>query len=145
MWNSGSAIAPDTCQCWAELQDGATFSLMVSNAAPELHIHRWEIVGEAGAIVIENKSKDYMSKFTLSIVERQGSHLIDIDRVEGNVDGRVYAFTALASRFISAVKTNTQTYPSFTDGLRVQSEIEAALRSNACRHIAPVPRVEGGQ
>jgi predicted dehydrogenase len=143
MWKSGFNIAPDTCQCWAELEDGATFSLMVSNAAPEMHSHRWEIVGEAGAIVIENKSKDYMSKFTLTIMDRQGSHLIDIDRVEGNVEGRVYAFAALASRFISAVKTNTQTYPSFTDGLRVQSEIEAALRSNACRHIAPVSRVVG--
>jgi predicted dehydrogenase len=142
-WVNGSNVSPDTCQCWGELDGGATISLMISNAAPELHIHRWEIIGESGVIIIENKSKDYMSEFTLTIVDRQGSHLIDTDHVDGKEDGRVYAFAVLASRFISSVKANAQTYPSFTDGFQVQSEIDAAMRSNASQQLATIFRIKG--
>ena len=135
MWRDDSNISPDTCQCWAELEDGTTLSLMVSNAAPEMHIHRWEIIGEFGSIVIENTSKDYMSKFTLYIIDRQGSHPMDLSFAGGAGDGRIYAFAALASRFISSVKVATQTRPSFSDGYRVQSEIEAILESNSTQQV----------
>lgn len=136
IWQSSSNISPDTCQCWAELENGATLSLMVSNAAPEMHIHRWEIVGTSGSIVIENTSKDYMAAFTLTIIDRQGSHPIHIGCTGSEEDGRIYAFAALASRFITSVKAATQTTPSFSDGYRVQSEIEAILESNSTRQIA---------
>ena len=134
-WQSGSNISPDTCQCWAELEEGATFSLMVSNAAPELHTHRWEIIGDSGSIVLENNSNDYMTGFTLTIFDRQGSHRIDCELVNHHEDGRIYAFAKLASRFIASVKAKVQTHPSFLDGYRVQREINAILDSNSRQHI----------
>ena len=145
IWESGSNISPDTCQCWAELEDGTTFSLMVSNAAPELHTHRWEIIGDAGSIVLENQSKDYMSGFALTIFDRQGSHLIDSGSVNHHKDGRIYAFAALASRFTTSVKAKVQTHPSFLDGYRVQCEINAILDSNSRQHIVRLSEKKEGQ
>lgn len=142
MWMNGNILSPDTCQCWAELENEAIFSLTVSNAAPEMHIHRWEIIGESGSIVIENKSKDYMSGFTLTIFDRQGTHLIDTGQVSGNKDGRIYAFASLASRFISSVRANTHTYPTLIDGYRVQREIDAMLSSNASRKIFDMAKLK---
>jgi predicted dehydrogenase len=145
MWRDESNISPDTCQCWAELEDGATFSLMVSNAAPELYTHRWEIIGDSGSIVLENKSKDYMSGFALTIFDRHGSHRIDSGLVNHHEDGRIYAFAALASRFTNSVKAKVQTHPSFIDGYRVQCEINAIFDSNSRQHIVRLSKKKEGQ
>lgn len=137
-WTSSAGSSPDTCQCWAELVSGTTASLMISNASPGMNIHRWEILGDTGTLILENRSKDYMAKFTFTVMDRDGEHSLTVDEPSGNEDGRISAFATLANRFITSVKDNTQTYPTFSDGRRVQCEIEAVLKSNSIwQTVAP--------
>jgi predicted dehydrogenase len=135
MWVPNTIIAPDTFQCWAELDSGPTASLIVSNASPGMHIHRWEIIGDVGTIIIENRSQDYMAEFKLVILDRQGEHLVSLASSVEHGDGRIPPFATLANRFISSVKKNKQSYPSFSEGLRVQFEIDAAIKSNSNQQI----------
>jgi predicted dehydrogenase len=109
--------------------------MIISNASPGMHIHRWELMGDQGSIVLENRSSDYMANFSMTTLDRQGQSRLEAEVKSDSEDGRIAAFASLASRFIASVKAKVLTYPSFADGLRVQLEIDAAMKSNDTRQI----------
>lgn len=139
LWKNGNNIPPDTFQCWAELKSGTCASIIISNASPEMHVHRWELIGDKGSIILENRSSDYMGNFEMIVLDRRGQYSLEVQKNSESEDGRIVAFASLANRFISAVKANVLTYPSFADGLRVQLEIDASLKSNDGRKIVSIP------
>lgn len=133
------SLAPDVLQFWAELESGATLSAIISNNSPEMHIHRWELVGESGALIIENTTHDYMTGFSTRLVDRQGERWLTKASTNNALDGRVSPFASLAKRFISAVLLNKQTYPTFEDGWRAQCVLDVALTSHMSRQIVSLP------
>jgi len=135
VWQHQNNISPDTFQCWAQLKSGATASMIISNASPGMHIHRWEMIGDQGSIVLENRSSDYMANFSMTTLDREGQSRLEVEVKSDSEDGRIAAFASLASRFVASVKAKVLTYPSFSDGLRVQLEIDAAIKSNETREI----------
>jgi len=127
--------ASDTLQFWGKLQNGATLTVAVSNAAPGCHLHCWQLVGTDGTVVIENKTTDYMSGFTTTLNDRIGSRIL-FDAMDGSEsDGRILPFASLAQRFISAIALQQQAFPTFQDGVDVQCAVEAAMHSHKTRKI----------
>jgi predicted dehydrogenase len=96
--------------------------------------HRVEFYGDEGTLVLENKTSDYVRGFRLLHGTRASNRLEVISPGEGlpagKCDGRIGAVARLVERFVSWVENGIPSRPSFKDGLRVQSLLEAARKSH---------------
>jgi predicted dehydrogenase len=114
---------------------GATGSLSISTAALHGSGHRVEIYGENGTLVLANDMTDPVLGFRLLCGRRDVSGIAEVareipDQGVAGEDHRVAPVSRLVSRFLTAVSGGPRVCPSFADGVRVQTLIEAARSSN---------------
>jgi predicted dehydrogenase len=107
-------------------RDGVPVSLSIAADAPFGSGHRFEVYGDDGALVLENRGSDYASGFSLTLGRRGGAMaLVEVPPFPDGADGRVAATGAVVRRFVDAIRTGAPMSPSFEDGLRVQELIDA--------------------
>lgn len=128
-WMQGDNRAPDTVALTLTLASGARVFALVGNRAPGMSVHRWEFVGSRASLVLENRSRDYMSGFEATLFERTGPTALHRDPSTNGIDGRIAPFTSLAARFVAAVRAGTRMRPDFSDGARVQAWMEQIFAS----------------
>ena len=94
--------------------------------------HRWTLYGETGTMVLENRTADYASGFELSLGTRPEGpfRVIERDKPEPGVDGRLAPVARLASRFLDSIIDNVPMSPNFGDGLRAQVILDEIRASN---------------
>jgi predicted dehydrogenase len=129
----GAEAAEDGFIIKMKLAGGAHVAVSVSNARPGQPVHRWSIGGEQGAAALENRTSDYMHGFSLTHFGRAGAVLLSRPDPMIPADGRLAPFTALAERFVGAVRAGdaSASRPSLEDGARVQVLADAARRANS--------------
>jgi predicted dehydrogenase len=113
---------------WVEFAAG--FSGTVSIAADAFLGcgHRVEVYGDSGTLVLDNPTSDYARGFKLFLGTRAAPRLAPVEAAgdDSHADGRVYAVSRIAGRFIQAIRAGQAAAPSLEDGLRVQVLLEAA-------------------
>lgn len=84
---------------------------------------------EKATIVLENTNA-IVDNFSVSIEQESTKTNVPIviDKGNPNEDSRVKIAKKSITRFVSASNTNTQTFPSFSEGVRVQELIEMARK-----------------
>ena len=117
-----------------ELESGVAVSLSVSSHAFLGNGHRLEFYGEAGTMVLDNPTSDYVGGFRLLKGTRESKLLEIIDLGDNSSkiqqDGRITVVGSLVKRFVTWQTTGVPDKPSFTEGLRVQQLLEAAQLSH---------------
>jgi predicted dehydrogenase len=117
-----------------EFSSGVAGMLAMSAAAFPGSGHKIEFYGEAGSLVLENSSRDYMRGFRLLHGRRPGTEmaLVAVNDQEEDVwkDGRILPASRLARQFFDWIEHGTPARPDFRDGLRVQELIAAAQCSH---------------
>jgi predicted dehydrogenase len=117
-----------------ELESGVAVSLSISSHAFLGSGHRVEFYGDAGTLVLDNPTADYVSGFRLLHGTRESKQLevVHLERSNpSNIkDGRLVVVSRLIDRFVTWLETGVPGAPSFKDGLRVQQLLEAARMSH---------------
>jgi predicted dehydrogenase len=91
--------------------------------------HRIEIHGDAGAIVLDNPNTDYISGFTLSLLDEPGrvaARETSALQPAPGVDGRVAAVGALLRRLGDWIERGARCSPNLGDGARIEAWLEQA-------------------
>ena len=113
---------------------GVAASVSINAAAFLGNGHRLEFYGDAGTLVLDNPTADYVKGFHLLHGTRETGHFEQVqveepaDTFKG--DGRIVAVSRLIKRFADWMETGVDTRPSLKEGLRVQHLLEAARRSH---------------
>ena len=117
-----------------ELHSGAAASLSVSTHAFPGSGHRLEFFGDQGMLVLDNGTSDYVRGFRLLHGTRTSNRLEVVcsgdSSKAASLDGRIAVVARLAGRFLDWVEKGLPSKPSFKEGLRVQSLLEAARKSD---------------
>jgi hypothetical protein len=117
-----------------ELESGVAASLSISSDSFLGNGHRVEFYGDAGTLVLNNPTADYVSGFQVLHGTRTSKQLelVQLDRPASTAikDGRLVVVSRLVNRFVSWLETGVPAAPSFKDGLRVQHLLEAAKKSH---------------
>lgn len=117
-----------------ELESGVAVSLSVSSHAFLGNGHRVEFYGDAGTLVLDNPTKDYVSGFRLLHGTRESNQFEVVGSGNNSSatssDGRIAVVARLVKRFVNWHETGVLDMPNFKDGLRVQNLLEAAQKSN---------------
>lgn len=118
----------------AEFESGAVASVTVNSDAMLGSGHRVDIYGDAGTLVLDNNTRDYINGFSLRYGTRAAERLEVLSsstpaQPEGQ-DGRIAATSRLVRRFLDSCELGVRGAPSFAEGLRVQSLLDMARRSN---------------
>ena len=128
--NKPERAAEDLVHFRLEHSSGTIFSATIGNACAGLHHHQWHVVGEKESWLLENRTSDYMSGFSLSSNEKTLVHAQKNN--DGNSeDGRINPFRKILSKFINSCQQGDWVafQPNFKDGLRVQLLMESARLS----------------
>jgi predicted dehydrogenase len=116
---------------WLELASGCPVTVSVAADAFLGSGHRLEIYGEQGSLVLENRAKDYVNGFTLSVGTREkGTFSTQEFTPFADADGRIGAASAIARRFVDSILSDRTVEPNLADGLRVQRLIAAAREAD---------------
>ncbi|NER51889.1 MAG: Gfo/Idh/MocA family oxidoreductase [Symploca sp. SIO1A3] len=117
-----------------ELESGIPVSLSVSSHAFLGNGHHLEFYGDAGTMILDNPTSDYVGGFRLLKGTRESKSLEMIDLGDNShkihQDGRITVVGSLVKRFVTWQETGIPDKPSFTEGLRVQQLLEAAQQSH---------------
>jgi len=119
---AGATAAEDGVDFLFRFESGGVGHASLSNASPGCADHRWEIVFDAGKLVIGREGAGHMSGFSMRFHDDLGNRLEllpAISAAEG-VDDRLPPFRSLAARFIESVRTRQPCQPDFAAGARVQ-------------------------
>jgi predicted dehydrogenase len=104
--------------------------------------HRLELYGDHGTLVLENRTPDHASGFTLAVGTRQTGELrpVAMDDSTGPIgDGRTSAAARISGRLVDAIASGGRVRPDLRDGLRVQVLIEAIRAADASGAWRTVP------
>lgn len=132
-----AVTSDDACTVSLELADGAQATLAISMVASEARVHRIEVRGERGRVVLENSHPtDPVRHFRLGLQRGEGPvEEIAVAppeyRVSPDEDGRIEPMAAHASALVRAILAGSRSDPSFVDGLRTQRLLDAIRRSAA--------------
>ncbi len=129
-----------------ELTSGSIVSLSVSSHAFMGHGHRLEFYGDRGTLVLDNSTADYVDGFQLQRATRESvcfETLVPATLSEG--DGRIAVVSRVTRRFVDWLSTGAEQQPNFADGLRVQSLIERAKRSDRTGRWVDCPEYDPDQ
>ncbi len=132
-----------------QMASGLPVNVVVSSHSCPAAGHRWELYGENGSMVLENRAKSYMNGFELYLGSRDTDSLerqtLDGQPLEEEagpsvVDGRVGAVSSVLGRFIEWIVDGRPRTPSFEQGVRAQQLLDAARESHQhgrwCRNLA---------
>ena len=115
-----------------ELASGARVSLSVGTASFLGDGHAVTVYGEAGTLVLANRTDNLVAGFQLAAGTRATSRLTPV-RVEplpaAAGDERIPAVARLVGRFVTWAVDGRPSHPDFSDGLRVQTLLDAAWRA----------------
>jgi len=112
---------------WLELASGCPVSVSVAADAFLGSGHRLEIYGDQGTLVLENRTRDYVNGFELSVGTRAtGVFSTRPAEALAYVDGRIGAASAIVRRFVEAILSGAAVEPNLAHGLRVQHLMAAA-------------------
>ncbi|MBF0253892.1 MAG: Gfo/Idh/MocA family oxidoreductase [Candidatus Omnitrophica bacterium] len=117
-----------------ELRSGGVVTAQISTQAFMGNGHRWECYGADGAMVLENRTGDYIRGFGLSYARRDQTKFRRVAlREKGSrkaSDGRIPAVYGVADRFVRrALGDKVSGYPTLAEGCRVQKLLTAARTS----------------
>ncbi len=125
-----------------------TAAATLSTAAPLGSGHHVEIYGSEGVLALGNAGTDHVRGFRLSVGTRRAGTVVDVPvpptrSLASSVDARVQPVSRLTSRFLDWITTGDPARPSFTDGVRVQRLLAAAVTSaqQGVRVVVPQPSV----
>ncbi len=124
------------------LKNGATVSVSLAADAFLGSGHRLEAYGSTGSFILDNPHADYMTGWSLRTATRKSPKWKLI--VKGRAafkgeDGRIKPISRLAKRFLEAVAARGKAEPSVAAGLRAQTLIDAARRSDRLKRAVKVP------
>lgn len=120
------AQAEARVDAWLTLADDTPVTLAIAADATAASEHRFEVYGDDGALVLDNRGGDYAAGFTLSLGRRGAPwQPIELPPVEPGTDGRIIAVGSLVRRVLDAVVARAPVRPSFDDGVAVQRAIDA--------------------
>ncbi len=127
-----------------QMASGLPVSAVVSCHACHGGGHRWEIYGDDGAMVLENRRESYMTGFEAYLGTRDMSSLerqaVPEEAHPPGVKGRVVAVSALLGRFLAWIADGQPRTPSFEQGVRTQHLLDAARQSHRsgrwCRNLS---------
>jgi len=118
-----------------QYKSGPLVSLSMSCASYLGAGHRIEFFGEDGTLVLHNPGADYMRGFELFHAKRPEAALERVpvtDPIDAQFpDGRIAPVSRLAKQFFDAIESGGTATPSFAEGYRVQTMIDAARRSHS--------------
>ena len=124
---------------WMELASGCPVTLSVATDAFLGSGHRLEIYGEQGTLVLENRTRDHVNGFELSVGTRaSGAFSTQPPESFPYADGRIGAAGSIVRRFVDAVLAGVPVEPNLAHGLRVQrlmAAARAADRSGAYQSV----------
>ncbi len=114
-------------------RSGAAFTLSMSIQSFLGTGHRLSFYGSGGTLILENTGSDYVRGFELRLGTRRSGAFRTVSRPRSfpREDGRIVAVASLAKRFARWANGGARVHPDLADGLRVQTLLEAAHRSNA--------------
>jgi predicted dehydrogenase len=121
--------ADDLANITLEYHDGATASVVIGNADPDVAVHHWTIVGDGGTAILSNATRDLAGGFCCTVFGPHGQTIRQTADIETTGDSRIAPFRRLAVRFVEAVRTGGHCRPDFDDGARVAALVEASRRS----------------
>lgn len=154
--------AETVVSCDVRFCSGATGTIQIQTDNYLGDGHRVEILGSRGNLRIQNASDDHVSGFRLwqgiqgvnkkyeeIVLPRHPLHPGNEPNKEIACDGRVFAVTAVAERFVQWVRSGEPSSPDFRAGHRVQQLIQAALDSSTALQgswveISPSVSLPGG-
>jgi predicted dehydrogenase len=117
-----------------EFKSGVSASVTVCTASPDGDGQRLEIFGATGSLILHNPEADYVRGFKLYLASADGlgGNPVTVDRgwAEGDGDGRVLAVGLIVERFVNWIEGGHEAWPNLSDGLRVQTLLSAARKSN---------------
>jgi len=115
------ASADARVEAWIDVADGLPITMSIATDAFLGCGHRLEIYGQQGTVVLENRTSDYVSGFTLSVGTRLEGTLRQIMRsgLEDD-DGRVGAVGRVFHQFVDAILEGRDAQPNLENGVRVQ-------------------------
>jgi predicted dehydrogenase len=119
-------LADDTADWIFDFECGASGTAAISNACPGGIGHRWELVFDQGIAVLKNPTTDYMHGFDLEFRSGRVVEVLHSDQTSADADGRLAPFLSLCSRFVTAVRSGGNMWPSFSDAARV-AELGACI------------------
>ncbi len=119
----------DTVQVVAQLRGDVDATVIVSNAARGMSVHRWEILGSAGSVVLEGTKREHMSGFRAWVTGTQAPHILHEGDRGTTEDSRIAPFASLANRFVECVRSGAAMEPGFDAGWRACSFLDAVRRS----------------
>lgn len=126
--SSDAVPADDLANITLEYRDGATASVVIGNADPEVAVHRWTIIGDGGTAILGNTSRD-LAGFCCTVFGPDGRAIRQTTDAAATGDSRIAPFRRLAVRFVEAVRAGGHCRPDFNDGARVAALVEASRRS----------------
>ena len=125
---SGARGAEDLVECRFRHVSGTMLNCTFGNANPGITMHRWVVVLEGGAVIVENDSKDYAA-FRLCLLKPNADPYYLVEPCS-ECDGRLPPFRRLARRFVNAVREGCPMQPDLNVGARVQC-LDACVRASA--------------
>jgi predicted dehydrogenase len=128
--SSDAMPADDLANITLEYRNGATVSVVIGNADPDVAVHRWTIVGDGGTAILGNTAHD-LAGFCCAVLGPDGRTIRQTADTAAAGDSRIAPFRRLAVRFVEAVRAGGHCQPDFNDGARVAALVEASRRSAA--------------
>lgn len=129
-------------EAWLDFESGVTVSLSVALDCPFGTGHRLEVYGGDAAMLLDNPTADYVLGFRLDTPSRNSAPSPSSPNTDfGNVsDGRVWATSQIAARFVSHLRSGGSPTPNLVHGLRVQRVLEAFRYSHHIQQWVDSPR-----
>lgn len=125
---------------WLDFDSGLHATLDVATNCPFGSGHRLEIYGHDGAVVLDNPAADYVRGFRVQGESRGNAALPPVPPIPGETDGRTWATSRIAARFVERIRHGGLGGPDLADGLRVQRILAACRESNRTGRWVEVPR-----
>lgn len=136
----GATPADDTIELAGDFGSGARLTGLISNAAPGAPTHRWTVVFERGAAMVESAAAGPLDGFRFVARDARGTIVAELDEPKAVGDARIVPFARLAARFVAAARRGAPATPDFDAGLRVQRAMAAIRESHAA---GGAPRAPG--
>ena len=129
--SSKTPDAEDYCEFLSIFKSGILAETVISNVLFGGEGHNIEIYGNRGTLkLINNNLFDPIKGFRLILINENNISKTLINEFKSkNTDGRIDAFSKLATDFIRRVKKQKNEVPTFIDGLRVHKIMRAIQKS----------------
>jgi predicted dehydrogenase len=111
-------------------KSGIPGTVAVSANTPAGPGHVVELFGERGTLTLRNPGPKYFEGFSLTLGTRDAVTNVPVQRL---AQDRIEVVGSLARRFVDAIVTRSVVEPNIVHGLRVQTLIDAARRSDRQR------------